>query len=192
MTPEASDQVEIWKTIVDVQQHFNDLELRIRNFALVLTGAVLGLGGYAIKDGGMVHIAGAQITVASLIIASSLIPLAAFYLMDRFWYHRLLDGSVRAGADAEAKLREIGLSVDLGEQISRASPLKLFWRFPVHSKHKMDGFYFLIAACIVGLAVILAEAEPTQPTPPAPPQVIMVPVSAVPAPLPQKQLSAKK
>jgi hypothetical protein len=32
-------QVEIWKKTVDVQQHFNDLELRIRNFALAVLGA---------------------------------------------------------------------------------------------------------------------------------------------------------
>ena len=150
-----------------MQQHFNDLELRIRNFALVLTGAVLGLGGYAIKDGGMVHIVGREITVASLIVASSLIPLAAFYLMDRFWYHRLLDGSVKAGAEAEEKLREIGLSVDLGGQISRSSPFNLFWCVPIHSKHKMDGFYLLIALAIVGLTVVLAEAEPLPPQPAA-------------------------
>ena len=41
--PHAMGQIEIWKKIVDVQQHFNDLELRIRNFALIVTGAFLVL-----------------------------------------------------------------------------------------------------------------------------------------------------
>ncbi|WBO58039.1 hypothetical protein GT370_12285 [Acidocella sp. MX-AZ03] len=43
-SPLAAGQIEIWKKIVDVQQHFNDLELRIRNFALIITGAFLGMG----------------------------------------------------------------------------------------------------------------------------------------------------
>jgi hypothetical protein len=175
--------------IVDVQQHFNDLELRIRNFALILTGAVLGLGGYAIKDAGMVHVAGYQITVASLIVSSSLIPLAAFYLMDRFWYHRLLDGAVKAGAEAEGRLREIGLKVDLGGQISRSSPFNLFWRFPVHSKHKMDGFYFLIALALIGISIALAKAEPLRPSAEAP-QIATASNNspeALPAPRPAKK-----
>lgn len=53
--PLGPGQIEIWKKIVEVQQHFDDLELRIRNFALIVTGAFLGLGGYAIKDGGIIN-----------------------------------------------------------------------------------------------------------------------------------------
>jgi predicted sugar kinase len=63
-----SPQVEIWKKIVDVQQHFNDLELRVRNFALIVTGAFLGLGVYAIKDGGMANSAGHHVSAAALIV----------------------------------------------------------------------------------------------------------------------------
>ncbi|MDH5858647.1 hypothetical protein [Lampropedia aestuarii] len=151
--------VEVWKKIIDVQQHFNDLELRIRNFALIVTGAFLGLGGYAIKDGGFTNLWGNQISSAALIIGTSLLPLCAFYLMDRLWYHRLLDGAVKAGIAAENKLIELGINVGLGSQISIASPFKL-WIFGnnVHSRHKMDGFYGLLAIAIIALAVTLACA----------------------------------
>src|SRR5438034_8022495 len=33
--------LEIWKKTVDVQQHFNDLELKIRNLAVTVLGAIL-------------------------------------------------------------------------------------------------------------------------------------------------------
>lgn len=149
-------QVEVWKKVVDVQQHFNDLELRIRNFALVVTGAFLGLGGYAIKDGDAASFAG--YSASSLIVAASLLPLIAFYLMDRFWYHRLLDGSVKAGISAEANLIALGVEVELGSQISKASPFKLLGIGPkVHSRHKMDGFYGLLAAAIIALAITLSH-----------------------------------
>lgn len=150
-------QVEIWKKIVDVQQHFNDLELRIRNFALILTGAFLGLGGYAIKDGGMAKFAGYEVSAAALIVGTSILPLVAFYLMDRLWYHRLLDGSVKAGIAAEGELVKLGLTVDLGTQISRASPLTLpFVGTKVHSRHKMDGFYYLLGLAVMAVTITLA------------------------------------
>lgn len=164
---EMGAQVEIWKKIIDVQQHFNDLELRIRNFALIVTGAFLGLGGYAIKDGGFASIGGHLIASAALIVVASLLPLFAFYLMDRLWYHRLLDGSVKAGEKAEEKLTSLGLAVNLGSQISKASPFTLpVFKKKVHSRHKMDGFYGLLALAIGALSFTLAFAvKPAHPVP---------------------------
>ncbi len=150
-------QVEIWKKIVDVQQHFNDLGLRIRNFALIMAGAFLGIGGYALKDSDIVIIFGHTISAASIIIASSIVPLAAFYLMDRLWYHRLLNGSVKAGIIAEAKLTDLGISVDLGSQISQSSPFTIpILNLKVHSRHRMDGFYGLLALALIILSLVVA------------------------------------
>jgi hypothetical protein len=154
-----SAQIEIWKKIIDVQQHFNDIELRIRNFAIIVTGAFLGLGSYAIKDGGFIKLCGINIPSAAMIICSSLLPLFAFYLMDRLWYHRLLDGAVKAGIEAEQTLKQLNVTVGLGSQISAASPF-ILWLFgiKVHSRHKMDGFYGIIALAIITLTVTLALA----------------------------------
>ena len=152
---ELGPQVEVWKKIVDVQQHFNDLELRIRNFALIVTGAFIGMGSYAIKDGGTAPICGLQISVDGLVVFCSLLPLAAFYLMDRLWYHRLLDGAVAAATPVEARLREMGLVIELGTKISEASPFSICGR-RVRSKHKMDGFYGLVALGILILSAVLS------------------------------------
>jgi hypothetical protein len=161
LPPTALGQIEIWKKIVDVQQHFNDLELRIRNFALVVTGAFLGLGGYAIKGGGFITIFHHEISVAGLVVLLAILPLFAFYFMDRLWYHRLLDGSVLAGVGAEKALQEMGYTVDLGSQISKSSPFRLWLtRRNVHSKHKMDMFYLLLVVAIVAVALALCGIAP--------------------------------
>jgi hypothetical protein len=150
--PLAAGQIEIWKKIIDVQQHFNDLELRIRNFALVVTGAFLGLGGYAIKDGGMINALGLQVSMAGLIVFTSVVPLLAFYFMDRLWYHRLLDGSVEAGIEAESALKNLGYKVSLGSKISAKSPFTLWvLKTRIHSKNKMDIFYVML---IVALLIV--------------------------------------
>lgn len=147
----------IWKKIVEVQQHFNDLELRIRNYALIVTGAFIGLGGYAIKDGGFVSIFGFTVSVAGLVVFAAIFPLFAFYFMDRLWYHRLLEGSVSAGIAAEAELENAGFKVALGTEIKKASPFKLWilgWN--IRSKHKMDLFYAIILISLLLVSGVLS------------------------------------
>lgn len=155
--PLAAGQIEIWKKIVDVQQHFNDLELRIRNFALIVTGAFLGLGGYAIKDGGIIDAFGLEVSIAGLVVFSAIFPLFAFYFMDRLWYHRLLEGSVKAGIEAESALKHLGYKVDLGSKISEYSPFTLWLTSgtKIHSKAKMDIFYLMLVAALLIVAVCL-------------------------------------
>ncbi len=155
-SPLAAGQIEIWKKIVDVQQHFNDLELRIRNFALVVTGAFLGLGGYAIKDAGIINAFGYEVSIAGLVVFSAILPLSAFYFMDRLWYHRLLQGSVTAGIDAESALKDLGYKVDLGSRISESSPFTLWpTKKKIHSKTKMDFFYMMLVVALLIVAVCL-------------------------------------
>jgi hypothetical protein len=163
----ADGQIEIWKKVVDVQQHFNDLELRIRNFALAVTGAFLGLGGYAIKDGGFTKLLGLDVSVAGVVVFAAIFPLAAFYFMDRLWYHRLLEGSVAAGIKAESSLKAFGYTCELGTEIKNASPFDM-WFFgnrQVRSKHKMDLFYLILFLSLLLVAGVLGFGLPNQQRP---------------------------
>lgn len=175
--------LELWKKTVEVQQHFNDLELRIRNSALIVVGALLALGGYAVRETVTLSVMGFNLSAAGLIVWSALIPLAAFYFMDRWWYHRLLKGAVEAGIPLEASLKEKGYPVALGEEISKASPFvwrvwgrkvkadsSLCWIFPkrtMHSESKMDFFYmalglaiFLVGCSLINVSEISAATAP--------------------------------
>ena len=176
-SPLAAGQIEIWKKIVDVQQHFNDLELRIRNFALIVTGAFLGLGGYAIKDGGVTKVLGVEVSIAGLVVFSAIVPLFAFYFMDRLWYHRLLDGSVQACIEAESALKNLGYKVDLGSKISEHSPFTLWLtkKVRVRSKTKMDIFYLMLVAALLIVAICLSFGVRPQPVPtPTPTAALLV------------------
>ena len=192
--PLGAGQIEIWKKIVDVQQHFNDLELRIRNFALIVTGAFLGLGGYAIKDAGVVTLFGLEVSIAGLVVVSAIFPLAAFYFMDRLWYHRLLDGSVYAGIEAETALKDLGYKVDLGSKIKEHSPFKLWLtkKKMIRSATKMDLFYAILAGSLLVVAGFLgfgirpqAVVDKTPPLDVAPPAAYL-PADAVSPEVPAK------
>src|SRR6266567_2070560 len=94
-TPPRSDEeldraVEVWKTTVGVQQHFNDIEMRIRNYALTLLVGILAGAGVALKDKTIVQVAHHSVSLGSVILLAGLIGWLAFYFMDVAWYHRLL------------------------------------------------------------------------------------------------------
>lgn len=175
--------IELWKKTVEVQQHFNDLELRIRNYALIVVGALLALGGYAVRETLTVSVLGWSGSAAGLIVWSALIPLAAFYFMDRWWYHRLLKGAVAAGVPLEEELEKLGYPVKLGAEIRKASPFVWrlwgrkknddttpFWRLPkraVHSESKMDSFYLALGLALFCVGLSLTNQAIPEPVSPA-------------------------
>lgn len=139
--------LEVWKQCVDVQMHFNDMEMKIRSLAVTVITAISGAIGYLLKEN-IYH---------QFIIILSFIGIAAwlcFYLMDRFMYHKLLIGAVNSGINIEKRLESLGINVDLGEQIKQASPLKnLFGKeIEIHSNQKLDFFYITVPViCINGI-----------------------------------------
>lgn len=144
--------LEAWKQCVDVQMHFNDMEMRIRSFAVTVMTAVSGAIGYLIKENN---------TESHFIALLSFVGISAwlcFYLMDRFMYHKLLIGAVNSGINIEKDLNKLGINVNLGEEISKASPLKKLFgtNLEIHSNQKLDFFYTTVPIiCLNGILLYL-------------------------------------
>jgi FMN phosphatase YigB (HAD superfamily) len=164
--------LDTWKKTVDVQQHFNDLELRIRNYAVTVLGASLGLAGYAFKENLQVIFSHHSVSVTGLILLFSIVPWLSFYFMDRWWYHMLLLGAVDNGTFIENRWGKHFPEMALTQSISRRSPLR-FWKITLHAQNKIDAFYGLITLLLLALALATllgvrpAIEKPTVPTPPA-------------------------
>ena len=133
--------VDVWKKTVDVQQHFNDLELRIRNYAVTVLAAMLGLTAYGLKENLQITIFGFHTSVAAALLYSAILPWSAFYLMDRHWYHRLLYGAVHHGQRIERRWQRRLPEITLTDSIGEHSPVKI-WKITLHSRHKMSLFYW--------------------------------------------------
>jgi hypothetical protein len=148
-----------WKTAVDVQQHFNQLELQIRNFAVTLLAAVIGAMAFAFKEHYVIAFGAATFSVAVPILCAGIIGWLAFYFMDRFWYHRLLVAAVMHAVEiekqSETSMPELGLSRAIG----KGSAWKV-WGFEIHSSEKIDVFYAtgLTVLIVITLAVMLATS----------------------------------
>lgn len=147
----TSDVIDAWKTAVEVQQHFNQLELQIRNFAVSLLAAVIGGSAFAIKEDYQITIGGTTISAAVPILAAGIFGLLAFYFMDRYWYHNLLLGAVFQALKIEKRYGNTAPEFALSTMIGKESP-QTFWKFEVHSQEKIDIFYSVGLALLIFLA----------------------------------------
>lgn len=135
-------QVDVWKQVVQVQQHFNDLEMKIRSYGLTLMLGVLSAAAVAIREEARIEVFGLETSLASLIVLAGVIAWVGFYFMDVGWYHRLLKGAVDQGLALEKELAAHVPGIELATMIGKASPLKLgCWT--LHSQHKAHVFYWL-------------------------------------------------
>jgi len=154
--------VEAWKKTVDVQQHFNDLELRVRNFAMTFSAAVLGLvAGLAFKEG-------IDSFLPTALVAIGAVAWVAFYLMDRHWYHRFLDSAVEHGRGIEAWLRaSTGTDIfSLASEIKQASGIPIVPKRKLRSRHRIDLFYGGFAVAFAVLIVAFYRHAPKTAAPP--------------------------
>jgi hypothetical protein len=172
--------VDIWKTSIDVQQHFNDLELRIRNFAVTLLVAIVGAMAFSLKERYVVSIGGISFPLAAAVLCAGIIGWLAFYFMDMHWYHRLLLGSVNHSVaiekDRAVTMPELGLSRAIGKE----SPWSLWGRFNIHSSEKITLFYAAGLAVLSILTLMVLIATPSTPQePPAAPAFAAAPTKSV-------------
>lgn len=151
--------LELWKKTIEVQQHFNDIELKIRNYAVTLLVAILGAAAFAIKESLTFSIFGVNFPLATAVLGAGLIGWFSFYCMDRLWYHRLLYGAVKHGTFIETRFRRVLPEICLTETIGRESPLK--WRgVTIRSTRKLDLFYALIGIMLMLMMLLVFFGGP--------------------------------
>jgi FMN phosphatase YigB (HAD superfamily) len=170
--------IDVWKKTVDVQQHFNDMEMRIRSYAITVVGAILGGVVLVVKEAIFLPILGFQISASVPLVLLAILVGAAFWFMDRHWYHRLLIGSVKQGGLIEERLASVLPEAGLGKAISKESPFAwLGYRF--HSSDKLNLYYGFWALALIVVMIVLAifvrPKEPAPSPPPIPPAVSLAP-----------------
>lgn len=182
-SPQLSDDevcsryVDLWKQTVEVQQHFNDLEWRIRGLALTAATFALGASAVAAKD--RTEFFG--ISLGSGVLVAGLILWLGFYFVDRYWYHPLLIGSVKHGEKLEEELRVYLPQAGLTKEITAASHIKPprgLGRIAgknddktLRSEEKLRIFYWIgaatmmLAAAFLQLAAFSSSSEIPEPKP---------------------------
>jgi len=109
--------IEIWKTVVEVQQHFNEIGMKIRSLFITIVVAIAAAQGFLLGKG--------MILFATLMPVFGIVATFLFYFIDRFWYHQLLKGAEEQGKMIEGKYKDDLPELCLGAKISEYSPIQL-------------------------------------------------------------------
>ena len=181
--------IEIWKTIVDVQRHFNDISMRIRAMFVTILLATFAAIGFLLNKELNLEAGDFDVQFATVVPLYGVFVTYLFYFIDRYWYHRLLVGSVKHAIIIEKKYKEEIPELALSETIGMESPyepgcvvrclakvvLVRHEQFretgKLHSVGKIEFFYksvmavLLLTALLVGLlGGVTARPTPTSET----------------------------
>ncbi len=159
------NNIKIWEKTIDVQVHFNDISMKVRNMYMAIIGASIGITAFLLKSSTTNRHEDIFFLLTLLLIFITI----AFWFMDRFWYHRLLKGAVYHAIKLENNLRKELPEVTLTNSIGEASPVNSFLgkyhkKFKIlkdipflkilskpkwHSDDKIDIFYFIIILALI-------------------------------------------
>lgn len=162
---EIDRALEVWKKSVDVQQHFNDLEMRIRNFAITVVGALMAAVGFTYQYGLETSLFGTNFPSGLGLVVAASFAWLSFYLMDRYWYHVLLKGAVKHAAKIERKYEDRIPGISLGKTISEESGKVKVAFVTMNSDKRLRNFYMLgfIMLAVVFSTLFFATPNPAQP-----------------------------
>ncbi|MER8390795.1 HAD family hydrolase [Mesorhizobium sp. M1340] len=166
-TAEVSDNdklslaLDAWKKTVDVQQHFNDLEMRVRNFAITVVGALIASMSFTYQLGLTSQIWGIDFPAGTVLVAAAICAWAGFYFMDRYWYHVLLKGAVDHAALIERLYGDQMPYIKLGSTVSEVSQKVTLFGFKVNSTKRLQIFYYggFIILIFILIALLFAKAD---------------------------------
>lgn len=164
----AQFALETWKKTVDVQQHFNDLEMRIRNFAITVVGVLIASVGFTYQQGLQADVFGLRISAGAGLVLAAGFAWLAFFFMDRYWYHVFLKGAVKHASSIEKEFSGKIPGISLGTTISQVSgDVKILcWR--TNSEKRLTIFYGVGFAMIAIIFLTLIVAKPQRPHAPPP------------------------
>jgi len=139
MTEETKLVLEEWKTVIQTQMHFNDMIMKMRTTGVTTVLAFFGAASISLQYANLyLTIFNFSFHASILIIASGLVLLFAIFVLDYFYYYKMLLGAVERGYQIdqayEKKLidgtKMFGLTTEISKAIGRPHLSKLFiWIF---------------------------------------------------------------
>jgi hypothetical protein len=153
--------------------HFNDIGMRIRGLFVTILLALFASIGFLLDKQLSLQIWRVNIQFATIVPFFGVFVTMLFYFMDRYWFHRLLKGSVNHAIEIEKKYRNQLPELSLSDQIGKESffrPTGIMWlaakmfvrhdRFRssglLHSDGKLELFYKSMIAALALTSILLA------------------------------------
>jgi hypothetical protein len=114
--------LQIWKVAVDTQMHFNDLLIRMRTIIISIVLAVFGAFAVALKDADLTApITATKAKICIIVIKIGIFFLVGHFIIDLFYYFRLLLGAVKFTEALDDKYKNLEI-FGLSKSISKKTP----------------------------------------------------------------------
>ena len=147
--------IKVWDRTIDVQKHFNELEFKIKQFAISLSSLILG-GVFALVITGKIPTTKifneVEIHILSVGFYFTAVIWFIFWLVDRHWYHNFLKGAVIEAVELEQIISGYipisGLSTTIGKHSSGS-------KYMPNSNKRLFIFYWSIILSLVGTGYIV-------------------------------------
>lgn len=111
-----------WKVAIETQMHFNDLLIRMRTIIISIVLAVFGAFAIALKDSDLsATVITDKARICVIVIKIGMFYLLGQFLIDIFYYYRLLIGAVKFTENLDKKYENIGV-FGLSKSISKETP----------------------------------------------------------------------
>lgn len=168
----SSVERDAWKATVEVQKHFNDLQLRTRQLLLTGFAALSSALLYAAKEQLSIRVGSIDVALAAAVAIFGVCALFAFYIWD-FGYLALLKGAVRHGIAIEKGEKvgdsAFGLAQAIGEASDKVGYLPAFFFCREgslsQSQRRLAWTYRIFAFVILFFGAVGQIALPGRPTP---------------------------
>lgn len=118
----SKENLELWKTALNTQMHFNDLIMKLRAIVTSIITAVFGAAaiGLLSQITTRIPILDKNVHISFLIITVGIFLLIAYFILDVFYYFKLLLGAVKCSKDIEKKYPSLTLTSSINEIVTPA------------------------------------------------------------------------
>lgn len=119
--------LDAWKKVVQTQEHFNEICMKVRTLYATVLAGILSLYGVFLKDSSRhgVNIANLEFDPIVAVCVAIFVTSTLFYFVDKHWYHRLLLGAVAQGREIEERWGDVMPEIRLGSKITENSAVDL-------------------------------------------------------------------
>lgn len=115
--------IDVWKTMIEVQLHFSQMEMATRNIFVTIMIAIIAGVGFVVKER-IGIVLGVSVSAGAVLCVIAIFVTWLFYFVDRYWYHQFLLGSGEAAGELETYLSSVSPApIALGANIGGRSPI---------------------------------------------------------------------
>lgn len=147
-------QLEVWKEVLRVQQHFNDLGMRVRALMVTIITLVLGATGVVYANSTAMRWGPWTVSLAAMVPLLGLVPTWALWRLDARWYHVLLGSAVDEAKRLEDELQQLNVHVRVGRRVRTLH---------LRARSNLHVFYGTFATVLVLISAALLVLGPFRP-----------------------------